>query len=58
LYFETSADGITWAEGTSSSLTKTSIKNLTPGSTIYVRYYAIGKDGRGATSSSKNVMVV
>ena len=33
--FETSADGIAWAEGTSSSLTKASIKNLTPGTTIF-----------------------
>lgn len=55
--FETSADGITWAEATSSSLTKTSIKNLTPGSTLYVRYCAIGKAGKGTVSQSKTVIV-
>ncbi len=56
--YEISADGATFNKATSSSLTKITISNLQPASTIYIRYYAIGKNGEGAISQVKNVIVV
>ena len=56
--FETSTDNITWAEATSTTLTKTELKSLTPGTTVYVRYYAITKTGKGAYSAAKNAIIV
>jgi hypothetical protein len=55
---ETSADNLTWTETAMSSLTKVKISNLTPATTLYVRYYAISKTGKGATSQVKTIIVV
>jgi hypothetical protein len=55
---ETSTDNLTWAETTMSSLTKLKISNLIPATTLYVRYYAISKIGKGATSQVKTIIVV
>ena len=56
--YEYSADGTTWVELTSSSLTKVSLANQTPASTIYVRYYGISKTGKSAYSQSKSAIVL
>lgn len=56
--YEYSADGTTWVELTSSSLTKVTLASQTPGATIYVRYYGISKTGKGAYSQSKSAIVL
>lgn len=56
--FETSTDNVTWTEATATTLTKTEIKSLTPGNTVYVRYYAISKTGKGAYSSVKSAIIL
>ena len=56
--FESSADGITWVEFASSTETKVTLSNQTPGSTVYIRYYAINKTGKSAYSQSKSVIAV
>jgi hypothetical protein len=56
--FEYSADGATWVDLTSSSLTKVTLANQTPGSNIYVRYYGISKTGKGAYSQTKSAIVL
>ena len=56
--FEKSLDGITYTKAISSSLTKISITGLQPASTLYVRYYAISKNGESATSQAKSIIVL
>lgn len=56
--YEVSPDGVTYTKFTSSSLTKVTITGQQPGSTIYVRYYAISKNGEGAISQPKSVIVI
>jgi hypothetical protein len=56
--FESSTDGITWAEFASSTVTKVTLSSQTPGSTVYVRYYAISKTGKGAYSQVKSAIIV
>jgi hypothetical protein len=57
--YEYSVDGgITWLELISSSLTKVTLSNQTPGSSISVRYYAISKTGKSAYSQIKSAIVV
>lgn len=56
--YEISTDGTTFTKATSSSLTKITISNLQAASTVYIRYYAISKNGEGATSQAKSVIVL
>lgn len=56
--FEWSTDGTTWTEFASSIITKAELKNQTPGTNIYIRYFAIGKTGKGVYSTIKNAIVV
>jgi hypothetical protein len=56
--FESSTDGTTWLEAITTTLTKTELKSLTPGSTVYIRYYSISKTGKSVYSSIKNTIVV
>jgi hypothetical protein len=56
--FESSTDNITWTEVLFSSTTTVTLSNQTPVSTIYIRYSAISKTGKGASSQSKSVVVL
>ena len=56
--FESSTDGTTWVEFASSTVTKVTLAGQTPGSTIYIRYYAINKTGKTAYSQSKSAIVI
>ena len=56
--YENSADGITWTEFASSTITKVTLSNQTPGSTVYIRYYAINKTGKTPYSQTKNAIVL
>ncbi len=56
--YEYSADGTAWLELTSSSLTKVTLSNQTPGSTVFVRYYSISKTGKSAYSQVKSTIVL
>jgi hypothetical protein len=56
--FESSADGTIWTECSSSTTTKVTISNLTPGSTIYIRHCAINKTGKSAYSQAKSAIVL
>lgn len=57
--YEYSNDGATtWNDLTSSSLTKVTLANQTPGATIYVRYYSISKTGKSAYSQAKSAIVL
>ncbi len=56
--FESSTDNATWVEFASSTETKVTLPNQTPGSTLYVRYYAINKTGKSPYSQSKNTIVL
>jgi molybdopterin-binding protein len=56
--FESSTDGVTWVEFASNSLTKITLSNQTPGSTVYIRFAAISKTGKGALSQSKSAIVL
>lgn len=57
--FEYSNDGgTTWNELTSSSLTKVTLANQTPGATIFVRYCAISKTGKSTFSQAKSAIVL
>ncbi len=55
---ETSADGTTWVQTAMSALTKIKLTGLTVATTLYVRYYAISKAGKGTTSQVKTITVV
>lgn len=56
--FESSTDNITWTEVLFSSNTGVILSNLTPVTTIYIRYSAISKSGKGASSQSKSIVVL
>ena len=56
--FESSTDTITWTEVLFSSATTVTLSNQTPVTTIYIRYSAISKTGKGASSQSKSVVVL
>ena len=57
--YEYSTDGgNTWLELISSSLSKVTLSNQTPGSNISVRYYSISKTGKGAYSQVKSAIIV
>ena len=56
--FESSTDNITWTEVLFSSTTTVTLSNQTPVTTIYIRYSAISKTGKGASSQSKSVVVL
>lgn len=56
--FESSTDNITWSEVLFSSATTVTLSNQTPVTTIYVRYSAISKTGKGASSQAKSVVVL
>ena len=56
--FEWSADGTTWNEFSSSTVTKAELKNQTPGSNVYIRYFAISKTGKSIYSTVKNAIIV
>ena len=57
--YEYSTDGgNTWLELISSSLSKVTLSNQTPGSNISVRYYSISKTGKGAYSQTKSAIIV
>ena len=56
--FESSADGHTWVEFACNSLTKVTLPNQVLGSTVYTRYAAISKTGKGAYSQAVSVIVV
>lgn len=56
--FEVSTDGTSFTKVKSSTLTKVEISGYTPGSTIYVRYYAINKQGETALSEIKSTIVL
>ncbi len=55
---ETSTDGTTWLQANMSTLTKLKLTNLTAVTTLYVRYYAISKTGKGTISQVKTITVV
>lgn len=55
--FELSTDGTSFTKIICSALTKVNIANLTPASTVYIRYSAISKTGEGAISQAKSVIV-
>ncbi len=57
--YEYSTDGgTTWLELISSSLSKVTLTNQTPGSNISVRYYSISKTGKSAYSQVKTAIIV
>jgi hypothetical protein len=55
---ESSTDNITWVEVLFSSATTVTLSNQTPVTTLYIRYSAISKTGKGAISQSKTVVVL
>ena len=56
--FESSTDNITWVEVLFSSNTTVTLSNQTPVTTLYIRYSAISKTGKGAYSQAKTVVVL
>ncbi len=56
--FESSTDNITWVEVLFTSNTTITLSNQTPVTTVYIRYSAIGKTGKGAVSQAKSVVVL
>jgi hypothetical protein len=56
--FETSLDGSTFTKATSSSLSKVTIGTWAPATTVYIRYYGIGKTGETAVSQAKSIIVL
>lgn len=56
--FESSVDNITWTEVLFSSNTTVTLSNQTPVTTLYIRYSAISKTGKGAYSQAKTVVVL
>ena len=56
--YESSADGTTWVEFATGTVTKVTLANQTPGSTVYIRYYAINKTGKSSYSQVKSAIVV
>ncbi len=56
--FESSTDNITWTEVLFSSNTTITLSSQIPVSTIYIRYSAISKTGKGASSQAKSVVVL
>ena len=56
--FESSTDGTSWTEAIVTTLTKTELKSLAPGSTVYIRYYAISKTGKSVYSTVKNAIII
>ena len=56
--FESSTDGITWVEFASNSLTKITLSNQALGSTVYIRFAAISKTGKGGYSQPKSAIIV
>jgi hypothetical protein len=56
--FESSADGVTWVEFASNSLTKITLPNQTPGSTVFIRFSAISKTGKSAYSQAKSAIIL
>ncbi|MCD6069118.1 MAG: hypothetical protein K0S33_3944 [Bacteroidetes bacterium] len=55
--FEVSTDGESFTKVTSNANAKVVLSGYTHGSTIYVRYYAISKDGESEMSQPKSVLV-
>ena len=55
---ESSTDNITWTEVLFSSNTTATLLNQVPVTTLYVRYSAISKAGKSASSQSKTVVVL
>ena len=58
LYEYSTDGGTTWLELAYSSLGKVALANQTPGATIFVRYLAISKTGKGAYSQAKSAIIV
>ncbi len=56
--FESSTDNITWIDVLFSSATSVILSNQTPVTTVYIRYSAINKTGKTASSQSKSVVVL
>ena len=56
--FESSADGLIWVEFATTTVAKVTLSNQTPGFTVYIRYYAISKTGKGAYSQEKSAIIV
>ena len=56
--FESSTDNSTWTEVLFSSATTLTLSNQIPVTTIYIRYSAISKTGKGASSQSKSIVVL
>ena len=56
--FESSTDGVTWVEFASNSLTKITLPNQTPGSTVFIRFSAISKTGKSAYSQAKSAIIL
>ena len=57
--YEYSTDGgTTWLDLIASSLSKVTLTNQTPGTTIFIRYLAISKTGKSAYSQSKSAIIV
>lgn len=56
--FEASTDGASFTKVKSSTLTKVEISGYTPGSTLYVRYFGINKQGETAISEVKSLIVL
>ena len=56
--FEASTDGTAFSKVRSSTLTKVTISGYSPGSTIYVRYFAINKIGETTTSQVVSAIVL
>ena len=56
--FESSTNNITWTDVLFSSATTVTLSNQTPVTTLYIRYSAISKTGKGAGSQAKSVVVL
>ena len=56
--FESSTNNITWNEVLFSSNTTVTLSSQTPVTTVYIRYSAISKTGKGAVSQAKSVVVL
>ena len=50
---ESSTDSVTWSEVLFTSNTTITLSNQTPVTTVYIRYSAISKTGKGSVSQSK-----
>jgi hypothetical protein len=56
--YATAADPENWQNIGFYSLSKVQFPNQTPGAVLHIRYAAIGKDGMGAFSAAKQIMVL